>query len=241
MTDEPRRPGRPKKHLQDDHHYKPASETVTITENLVETAIRGDIILRTPDNAEAAGAPPASADSGQADASDGALAPDSASAEYLKEWGGNAHAGLIDGEIVEAVVENPTIVLDVGNQEDSVTKSSTISPESQTIGQPDVSNVDIIGNLSQNQESPIEKKIHELADVSGWKHIHTEIVLQMPPRNGIPVRLSTTPEGDGVLAIWKKTRKFANPTHRWEESGKWVDFQSGMDISFKPNYWKERY
>ena len=66
---EPRKGGRPRKHLEDEHHFK------------------------TSDDAAAAGAPPAVADSGQADASDGASAPDSASAELTHE----------------AVVENPTL------------------------------------------------------------------------------------------------------------------------------------
>lgn len=95
----------------------------------------------------------------------------------------------------------------------------------------------------KNVESPIEEKIHQLVDdvsLNGWHPIDTKIVLQMPPRNGMPVKLSENPDDEGVLAVWKKTRKFANATHRWSESGKWIDFYSGMDIPFQPKYWKER-
>jgi hypothetical protein len=205
MTEEPKRRGRPpKSHLQDDHHFRPATET--------------------SDDDAAAGAPPATSESGQADTNEAALADSSISA----------------APIHEAVVENPTHVPDV----DTLITSAMTSPQpvaSSTQSLPVAENVDTITTSSQQKESPIEEKIHELVDINGWHPLHTQIVLLMPPRNGMPVRLSETTDGEGVFGIWKKTRKFANSTHRWEESGKWVDFQSGMDISFVPKYWRERF
>ena len=181
MNEEKRRGRPPKDHLRDEHHF------------------------RTSDEVAAAGAPPAAAESDQADTTGSATMPQSISAE----------------PIVEAVVENPTLAPFVREGLDGIIPITPIS-----------------------NESPIEEKIHQLVDnasLNGWHPIDTEIVLQMPPRNGMGVKLSETPDGDGVLAMWKKTRKFANTTHRWAESGKWVDFHSGMDISFTPKYWKDRF
>lgn len=108
-------------------------------------------------------------------------------------------------------------------------------------------------------ESPVEDKIHVLmeqprvyiaepqkVEVSpvaqhGWKSINTEVVLELPPRNGIPVYLSETPEGDGVLVFWKRVRAFANSTKRWQETGIWVDHNTGAKVSFEPKYWRERF
>lgn len=167
--------------------------------------------FRTSDEVAAAVATPAVTEADQADATGSATMPQSTSAE----------------QIAEAVVENPTIVS--GVQQDSGTH-------------PELSTHPIVQNSIG--ESPIEEKIHQLVDnanLNGWHPIDTEIVIEMPPRNGMGVRLSEFPEGEGVLAVWKKTRKFANTTHRWQESGKWVDFHSGMDITFQPKYWKERF
>lgn len=199
MNEEKRRGRPPKDHLRDEHHF------------------------RTSDEVAAAGAPPAAAESDQADTSGSATMPHSMSA----------------APIVEAIVENPTLVQSV----EKVTGIPEVPLESLGIIPSDA--IYAGTNIhTMNIESPIEEKIHQLVDsasLNGWHSIDTKIVLQMPPRNGMGVKLSETPEGDGVLALWKKTRKFANPTHRWEESGKWVDFHSGMDISFQPKYWKERF
>lgn len=193
MTEEAKRRGRPpKSHLHEDHHF------------------------RTSDDAEAAGAPPASADSDQADAIEVAPAAQFASAALIHE----------------AVVENPIPSMDSTSMSLEIPLKKLESEEQ--------------GNAVKNslKESPVEEKIHELMDaasLNGWESIDTKIVIKMPPRNGMPIRLSENPDEHGVLAMWKKTRKFANTTHRWMESGKWVDFQSGMDISFIPKYWKERF
>ncbi len=73
----------------------------------------------------------------------------------------------------------------------------------------------------------------------GWNLLETEIVLKQPPRNGMPIFLSETGDGEGVLGFWKRTRAFNGK--RYEETGKWVDFQTGANIFFKPQYWKARF
>ena len=94
------------------------------------------------------------------------------------------------------------------------------------------------------EESPAEQKIEELveaANLNGWHNIETEVVLELPPKNGTAVYVSDKPSGQGTLVVWKKTRACANATRRWEATGVWIDFVSGIPIAFKPKYWKERY
>jgi len=107
-------------------------------------------------------------------------------------------------------------------------------------------------------ESPVEQKIHvlveqqrvflgepqtiEISQLNGWHPImESDTVINLPPRNGNPVRLAEKPDGEGVVAFWKKERAFANATKRWQEHGVWRDFYTGMKIDFEPKYWKERY
>lgn len=71
--------------------------------------------------------------------------------------------------------------------------------------------------------------------INGWMPIETASL------NGMPIKLSLEPNGDGVVGFWKKTRAFANATKRYEPYGKWVDFMTGMDIGFTPKFWKDRY
>lgn len=92
------------------------------------------------------------------------------------------------------------------------------------------------------QSSPIEEKIQNLVEENRlgcpphpWSDIETSA------RNGMPIYISETGEDEGVLSYWKKTRTFSNPIKRWVEQGKWVDFMSGQDIKFHPNFWRERY
>lgn len=61
------------------------------------------------------------------------------------------------------------------------------------------------------------------------------------PRNGLPVKLTDDPEKEGVVAFWRKSRAFANATHRWEETGFWTDSVTSQIIDFKPLWWKDRH
>lgn len=143
---------------------------------------------------------------------------------------------LSDVVKTEELVQEPVLV------EENPTQPS--SPESHSLESLDISEESTVSkNPSRDVlESPVEEKIHDLveekidnAPINGWHPIHTA------PRNGMPVKLVEKPEGDSVLCVWKKTRAFANPTKRWEITGKWVNFISGLDISFIPKYWQERF
>lgn len=171
MNEDIKRRGRPpKSHLQEEHHF------------------------RTSDDAAAAGAPPAPAESDQA-----------------------------DFESAEPIVEAVTVI----SPGDGYTSEPLYQP------------------FPRNIESPIEEKIHNLVEhrntLNGWHPLDTEIVLELPPRNGNPVRLSETPDSEGVIAFWKRERAFANATKRWQEHGVWRDFYTGMKIDFEPKYWKDRF
>lgn len=171
-------------------------------------------------------------------------------------------------EPVVEVLENPTIAPDVGMMEDTTMSFSENLANTATSYQ-SVQNATLAGDGLQNQESSIGEKIHQLVEIShgrtgtgatstiiitasgkgypdsenlnGWHLIESDAVLNSPPRNGNPVRLSESPHNEGVIAFWKRERAFANATKRWQEHGVWRDFYTGMKIDFEPKYWKERY
>lgn len=60
------------------------------------------------------------------------------------------------------------------------------------------------------------------------------------PRNGTLIIVSETGEDKGDIVFWKKTRAFANATHRWEETGFFAGNISNLPISFVPKYWRTR-
>lgn len=149
---EPRKPGRPKRHLEESHHFHAASDAKLVIDDVTEETLIAEI---------------------------------------------------------EEIVENPALVMPVAYI-----------------------------------ESPVEEKIQELVaeslvNLNGWQSLDAEVAVQIAPRNGMAVRLSETPDGDGVLGFWRRTRAFNGK--RYAETGKWIDFHTGTDISFQPKYWKERF
>lgn len=67
----------------------------------------------------------------------------------------------------------------------------------------------------------------------GWFPIESAL------HNGLPIYVSD----DGVrqvLVFWKRTRAFANATHKWEERGKWCESVTGFDLPFEPKFWRPR-
>lgn len=64
--------------------------------------------------------------------------------------------------------------------------------------------------------------------------------IKSAPRNGALIIISETGGDKGEIAFWKKTRAFANATHRWEETGFFVSNITNMRVSFTPNYWRSR-
>jgi hypothetical protein len=65
----------------------------------------------------------------------------------------------------------------------------------------------------------------------GWFDIFTA------PRSGIPIEMMDSKMNKATVH-WKRTRAFANPTHRWEETGFWANEISGQKIDFVPEFWK---
>jgi hypothetical protein len=141
----------------------------------------------------------------------------------------------------EAVVENPTVAPIAGEVESLGVITNDSLP--QGLSEPSVT---IVENTTISpKESPIEEKIKQLAVRKsmgeGWKSVDAQSVIELPPRNGMPVKLSQDGTDDGVIAFWKRTRAFANATKRWVETGAWYDFQTGARVAFEPRYWKERF
>lgn len=60
------------------------------------------------------------------------------------------------------------------------------------------------------------------------------------PRNGTLIIVSGTGADEGVGVFWKRTRAFANATHRWEETGFFVNIITNMRVDFEPRYWRNR-
>ena len=98
--------------------------------------------------------------------------------------------------------------------------------------------------------SPVQEKIEELVEaakvepeqLNGWFLLKPDDhPSDLPPRNGMPLRLSLDVDSEGTLAFWKKTRAFANSTKKWETTGSWCNFLTGLPVDFTPKYWKSRY
>lgn len=207
---EPRKAGRPRKHLADEHHFQTAEERsfVELPENpIVENA------EETPQPASIV--------------SEESVAPPVADTILTEE----------------VVVENPTHALSV---EQEIMLQNNLAAASDIPYAEDVDQSSHSSEESIISKSPAEEKIQALMqshrgaiDLDGWHSMDTEIVLQQPPRNGMPIRLSEHPQGEGQLGFWKRTRAFNGK--RFAETGKWVCFQSGMNLTFDPKFWKERF
>lgn len=115
-------------------------------------------------------------------------------------------------EAAEPVAESPII---------SPTLEETPTEENQF----DVARANAISHVTNAPQ--------DYVDDAGWHPIDTF------PKNGLPMRVSGISAGDGVLAIWKRTRVFNGKA--WTDTGIWIDAQTGVDINFTPKYWKERF
>lgn len=93
--------------------------------------------------------------------------------------------------------------------------------------------MDIISLAGDMLPSPSPKaSIPEIPH--GWQDISSA------PRNGVPVEVMDEFHTNIANVFWKKTRAFANPTHRWVETGFWCGELSGQKLNFIPVYWKYR-
>lgn len=60
------------------------------------------------------------------------------------------------------------------------------------------------------------------------------------PRNGTLIFVSSTGEDKGEMVFWKKTRAFANATHRWEDTGFFVNVVTNLRVVGDPKFWRMR-
>lgn len=60
------------------------------------------------------------------------------------------------------------------------------------------------------------------------------------PRNGSLIVVSKNGDDKGEIVFWKRTRAMSNATHRWEETGFFVNNLTGMGLSFVPKYWRPK-
>jgi hypothetical protein len=109
--------------------------------------------------------------------------------------------------------------------EDAVSEdnsSELSSPHAVSNAEPDKS---VVGRINT--------EIHDAIKIpDGYSSIESA------PHNGIPITVS---DGKNTANVtWRKTRAFANATHRWEETGLWSDELSGQKITFVPLFWKHR-
>ena len=188
---EPRKAGRPRKHLADEHHFK----SVTSVDD------------------SAAGAPPADSETDQVGVSTSSIETDTPAAPIVSV----DSFDIVADDTAEAVVENPIVSAELLLENTALHTTGTISE-----------------SLPEDAENVLSDSF-----LNGWNTLDTEIVLQQPPRNGMPVFLSSKPDGEGTLAFWKRTRAFNGK--RYDKTGKWVDFQTGMSLVFQPRYWKARF
>lgn len=95
-----------------------------------------------------------------------------------------------------------------------------------------------IGRMGYTSEPPVmptSEPVSEIKPIYNWEPISTV------PHNGFPVKLTDDVSKPGVICFWRKTRAFANATHRWETTGFWVDSETSQNIKFTPLWWKDRY
>lgn len=142
--------------------------------------------------------------------------------EEVKEVGSE----FLDDEIIEETQEESV--------EDFIPEEKPEEPKSEPLD-------DVVENPPLEIVSPIvveepeEDKIVESEISHSWQPISTVL------HNGLPVKLTDDPNKTGTIAFWRKTRAFANATHRWEETGFWTDGITGKTISFIPLWWKDRH
>jgi len=148
-------------------------------------------------------------------------------------------------EPMVAVEENPTTAPSAEIQENPEVSTNSmhygdVQSDAQSVDMTTISPIEEKIQQLIEESRPVENVIDHI-DENGWHIVDTEIVIQIPPRNGTPIRVSETVTGEGILAFWRRTRAFANATRRWSDSGKWVDFSTGLDLKFVPKYWKPRH
>lgn len=126
-----------------------------------------------------------------------------------------------------------SVVAESGTDEVEVLKDDILMEGATVISPGD-------GYISEPPVQPLANKaefVREVADKSppyGWQDITSA------PRNGTPIEVMDELNTNIANVYWKKTRAFANPTHKWQETGFWCGELSGQKINFSPVYWRQR-
>lgn len=138
----------------------------------------------------------------------------------------------VAAESDQAGVSTPAGEFDAPAELEAVVEESATASDVEPTAMEVIENAPLI-----YQESPAEEKIHQLVDevqsTDGWHNIDTA------PRGGLTVRVSENTYVEGVDAFFKRTRVFSGK--KWEQVGKFVDHQTGLDLPFQPKYWRERF
>ena len=90
---------------------------------------------------------------------------------------------------------------------------------------------DVPALLEKEEVVSRESKLRE--DIADWQPIATA------PRNGKQILVSDGTKDNELLAYWRRTRAFANATHRWEETGFFHNPITNAKVAFDSLYWKE--
>lgn len=121
---------------------------------------------------------------------------------------------------------------------------SVISPGMGYTSEPDGYNILPANRDIPVMEEPFFESIDNLDSVlegANSKARHAWESIASAPRNGFPIKLTDDISNPGTVAFWRKSRAFANATHRWEETGFWTDSATGKNIDFTPTHWKDRH
>lgn len=133
---------------------------------------------------------------------------------YIGEPKGVVETQELDtGETEQAPIVLPEQDLDGGQG----------SPPDKLEGEPE--SAEVVNAESELSSAPV-------IEINGWSF------LTDTQQNGEQFIVSEEPQGEGVLAFFRKTRKMEH--FKWIESGKWSDTVSQQTLAFEPKYYKAK-
>ena len=84
------------------------------------------------------------------------------------------------------------------------------------------------------EQQPETRTTQEEVNRYGYQSINSA------PRNGTLIFVSETGADRGEIVFWKRTRAFANATHKWEETGFFVNSLTNLPLAYRPQFWRTR-
>lgn len=147
---------------------------------------------------------------------------------YTSEPGKPLASNISSEEIIPPLHRSISEVLPIENEEIDFFKTDSDDKSSEPILDPEPEPIKGPELIPETVPEPEQETDHN------WNPI------QSAPRNGFPVKITDDIRKIGIVAFWRKSRAFANATHRWEETGFWTDSSTGRNIDFKPLWWKDR-